>query len=88
MDTVDLKRAESDDDTLPAVLSLDDVPGSYHDAINPRSKLGRRISDVCDDLESLLGAEREQLQQAQDILARFGFEGDIFSSPPSESDSE
>uniref|UniRef100_A0A7S3RBI0 Uncharacterized protein n=1 Tax=Dunaliella tertiolecta TaxID=3047 RepID=A0A7S3RBI0_DUNTE len=51
------------------------VPGSYADAMNPNSKLGKAVKAACAELEELNNLELEILDQAQDVLKRLGVKG-------------
>lgn len=61
----------------------EEVPGTYADAMNPNTKLGRAIKRATEEIQTLSGLERESLQQCQDLLAKLGYKGNILKQQAS-----
>ena len=53
------------------------VPGTNLGSLSKNTELGRAVDAACDELEHLGGLESEALQQADDILKKFGFKAAI-----------
>lgn len=58
------------------------VPGGPSDSLSPNTPLGKAIRSACDELEHLNKMEMESLTQAQSLLAKLGYKGDIFQGKP------
>lgn len=49
------------------------VPGSNMGKLSKNTELGRAVDAACDELDHLGGLEDDMLQEADDILKKFGF---------------
>jgi hypothetical protein len=49
------------------------VPGPNTGSLSQNTELGKAVNAACDELEHLGGLESEMLQQADDVLRKFGF---------------
>lgn len=57
-----------------------EVPGTYFDAMNSQTKLGKAVRAAVEELEHLGDLEVEVLQQCDDLLKKLGMKGSIFGS--------
>ncbi|KAF6259273.1 hypothetical protein COO60DRAFT_1700912 [Scenedesmus sp. NREL 46B-D3] len=55
-----------------------EVPGTYFDAMNSQTKLGKAVRAAVEELEHLGDLEVEVLQQCDDLLKKLGMKGSIF----------
>lgn len=58
-----------------------EVPGTYFDALNPNTKLGKAIRAACDELNHLSAMELESLKQADVLLKKLGVKSSIMDVP-------
>ncbi|GAX85203.1 hypothetical protein CEUSTIGMA_g12623.t1 [Chlamydomonas eustigma] len=49
-----------------------EVPGSYFDALNGNTRLGKAIRSACDELEHLNTMEQETMQQMETLFKKLG----------------
>jgi len=65
------------------------VPGTYFDALNRNTKLGKAVAAAVNELEHLNDLEMESLAQAEALLKKLGLKGSLFGEagapPPSKS---
>lgn len=59
-----------------------EVPGSYFDALNPNTKLGKAVRAACDELQHLSAMEMDTLKQCDDLLRKLGVKTSILTPPP------
>lgn len=57
-----------------------EIPGTYFDAMNSQTKLGKAVRAAVEELEHLGDLEVEVLQQCDDLLKKLGMKGSIFGS--------
>eukprot|EP00882_Tetradesmus_deserticola_P001876 GHRQ01002012.1.p1 GENE.GHRQ01002012.1~~GHRQ01002012.1.p1 ORF type:complete len:189 (+),score=72.75 GHRQ01002012.1:71-568(+) len=57
-----------------------EVPGTYFDAMNSQTKLGKAVRAAVEELEHLGELEVEVLQQCDGLLKKLGMQGSIFGS--------
>ncbi|GIL93014.1 hypothetical protein Vretimale_15448 [Volvox reticuliferus] len=58
-----------------------EVPGTYLDALNPNTKLGKAVRAAVDELNHLNAMEMETLQQCDALLKKLGFKSSIMQAP-------
>lgn len=82
-------RIDDEDDDFEGLAEEDDwvVPGNNMGSLSLNTELGRAVDGACDELEHLAGMETDILQEADDILKKFGFKSGILTAPTKESDS-
>lgn len=80
---------DEDDDFFEGLAEEDDwvVPGNSVGSLSLNTELGRAVDGACNELEHLAGMEADVLQEADDILKKFGLKSGILSSPTKEPDS-
>ncbi|KAI8469377.1 MAG: hypothetical protein J3K34DRAFT_423842 [Monoraphidium minutum] len=55
-----------------------EVPGTYFDALNRNTRLGKAVAAAVDELEHLSGMEMESLSKADDLLKKLGLKSSLF----------
>ncbi|KXZ52095.1 hypothetical protein GPECTOR_10g1118 [Gonium pectorale] len=61
-----------------------EVPGTYFDALNPQTKLGKAVRAAVDELNHLNALEMETLQQADALLKKLGLKTSILQGAPAQ----
>jgi hypothetical protein len=64
------------------------VPGTNLSSLSLNTELGQAVDAACDELDHLGAMENEVLQEADDILKKFGFKPQILASKPSAPESD
>ncbi|GFR43356.1 hypothetical protein Agub_g4427, partial [Astrephomene gubernaculifera] len=57
-----------------------EVPGTYQDALNPHTKLGKAVRAAVDELNHLNALEMETLQQCDQLLKKLGLKSSIMQA--------
>lgn len=78
------------DDGFEGLAPEDDwvVPGNNTGSLSLNTELGRAVDGACDELQHLAGLESDILQEADDILKKFGFKTGILNVPAQEGDGQ
>lgn len=71
--------ADAEEDTFEGLTEEEDwvVPGSNLGSLSKNTELGQAVDFACDELDHLGGLENEMLQQADDVLKKFGFKAAV-----------
>ncbi|BDA45573.1 hypothetical protein COCOBI_07-3600 [Coccomyxa sp. Obi] len=72
--------AEEDDDEEYVGLTEEEdwvVPGGSNDSLSSNTQLGQAVRDACDELETLAALERQSLSEAQQLLEKLGYKGNV-----------
>eukprot|EP00208_Stichococcus_sp_RCC1054_P001042 CAMPEP_0206142044 /NCGR_PEP_ID=MMETSP1473-20131121/15216_1 /ASSEMBLY_ACC=CAM_ASM_001109 /TAXON_ID=1461547 /ORGANISM="Stichococcus sp, Strain RCC1054" /LENGTH=161 /DNA_ID=CAMNT_0053536859 /DNA_START=119 /DNA_END=604 /DNA_ORIENTATION=- len=80
------KEDEENEENLLTEEEDWEVPGSIVDARNPRSKLGKAIKEAAEEMNHFGDLERENLQQAQALLEKLGYKGNIMKTDGDDED--
>ncbi|GIL67318.1 hypothetical protein Vafri_20721 [Volvox africanus] len=77
------QEAGGSDEEFVGIPPEDDVevPGSYMDALNPNTKLGKAVRAAVDELNHLNAMEMETLQQCDALLKKLGLKTSIMQAP-------
>lgn len=80
---------DDEEDDFEGLSPEDDwvVPGNNLGSLSQNTELGRAVDGACDELEHLAGLETGVLQEADDILKKFGFKSSILTNSATEAES-
>ncbi|KAG2502045.1 hypothetical protein HYH03_000539 [Edaphochlamys debaryana] len=65
-----------------------EVPGTYFDALNPQTKLGKAVKAAVEEINTLNALELESLKKADELLKKLGLKSSIFEGAPPEQPAE
>lgn len=84
------EAAQPEDDDFEGLTPEEDweVPGNPLATLSQNTEIGRAVNDACEELDHLSGLEADVLQQAQDVLKKFGYSTNVSVTKPAEGDAE
>ena len=82
-------QPEDDIDDFEGLQPEEDweVPGNPLATLSQNTEIGKAVNDACDELDHLGGLEADVLQQAQDVLKKFGYSTNVTITKPAEGES-
>ncbi|CAL5223377.1 g5882 [Coccomyxa viridis] len=79
---VSIREGEPQEDDFDGLSKEEDwtVPGGAFDSLSSNTQLGKAVQQACDELDTLVTLERQSLTDAQDMLKKLGYKGNILQA--------